>query len=99
MVLHVPVQVEMLQEGFDTWQPIIQQSRNHFMVKSLLPNTTYLFRVIAYNEYGASEPSQSTKVIMGAKGRGWLSSQSFRRGNVPQVTVDSTGSELVLCGV
>jgi len=78
----------MLQEGFQEWQQIIQQSRVQYMVKSLLPNTTYHFRVTAYNEYGASEPSEGTRVVMGTKGR-W---QSFKRPNIPTITIDSQGT-------
>ncbi len=82
-------QVEMLQEGFEEWQPIIQQPRIHFVVKNLLPNTSYQFRVTASNDYGTSPPSESTKVIMGGKGR-W---QSFRRSRVPPIVSNSSTGE------
>ncbi len=84
-----PPQVEMLQEGFEEWQPIIQQPRVYFMAKNLLPNTSYHFRVTAINEYGASPPSEATKVVMGVKGR-W---QSFRRGLVPAITINPSSGE------
>ena len=91
--LHHPPQVEMLQEGFEEWQPIIQQPRVYFMVKNLLPNTSYHFRVTAINDYGASPPSEGTKVVMGVKGR-W---QSFRRGHVPAITINTSIGENYHC--
>ncbi len=83
----------MLQEGFEEWQPIIQQPRVYFMVKNLLPNTSYHFRVTAINDYGASPPSEGTKVVMGVKGR-W---QSFRRGHVPAITINTSIGENYHC--
>ena len=67
-----PYQVEMLQEGFEDWQPIIQQPKNMFIVKALQSNTCYRFRVLACNEYGAGEPSDPSDMIT-TKGRSWLS--------------------------
>ena len=66
-----PYQVEMLQEGFEDWQPIIQQPKNMFTVKTLQSNTCYRFRVLACNEYGAGEPSDPSDMIT-TKGRSWL---------------------------
>ena len=66
-------QVEILQEGFDEWQPIIQQPKNYFVVKTLEANTSYQFRVIAYNDFGGSKPSEPTEMVS-TRGRGWLAS-------------------------
>ena len=64
-------QIEMLQLGIDKWQPIIQQPRNNFTVKTLEPSMSYKFRVIAYNEFGASRPSEPSEVVT-TKGKGWF---------------------------
>ncbi|CAI8009161.1 Kalirin, partial [Geodia barretti] len=66
-------QVEMLQEGFEDWQPIIQQPKTTFIVKALQPSTSYQFRVLACNQYGAGQPSDPSDTVT-TKGRGWLSS-------------------------
>ena len=72
-------QIEMLQEGFDQWQPIVQQPRNYFVVKTLEPSTSYWFRVSAVNEYGFSSPSEISDPVV-TKGRGFLTgSPSFRK--------------------
>ena len=63
----------MLQEGFEDWQPIIQQPKTTFIVKALQPNTCYRFRVLACNKYGAGQSSDESDMIT-TKGRGWLSS-------------------------
>ena len=64
-------QIEMLQLGIDQWQPIVQQPRNNFTVKTLEPSMSYKFRVIAYNEFGASKPSEPSDVVS-TKGKGWF---------------------------
>ena len=61
----------MLQLGIDKWQPIVQQPRNNFTVKTLEPSMSYKFRVIAYNEFGASRPSEPSEVVT-TKGKGWF---------------------------
>ena len=63
----------MLQEGFEDWQPIIQQPKTTFIVKALQPSTSYQFRVLACNQYGAGQPSDPSDTVT-TKGRGWLSS-------------------------
>ncbi len=68
-------QIEMLQEGFTQWQPIVQ---NCFVVKTLNPSTSYQFRVSAVNEYGFSSPSEVSDPVV-TKGRSLLvGSPSFR---------------------
>lgn len=64
-------QIEMLQLGSDQWQPIVQHPKNSFIVKTLEPNMSYQFRVIAYNEFGASRPSEPSEVAS-TKGKGWF---------------------------
>jgi len=64
-------QIEMLQLGSDQWQPIVQHPKNSFIVKTLEPNMSYQFRVIAYNEFGASSPSEPSEVAS-TKGKGWF---------------------------
>lgn len=72
-------QVEMLQDGFDQWQPIVQQPRTYFVVKTLEPNTCYRFRVSAVNKYGFSPPSEPTDMVI-TKGKGLLnSSPTFKK--------------------
>ena len=63
----------MLQEGFEDWQPIIQQPKTTFIVKALQSSTCYQFRVLACNQYGAGQPSEPSDTIT-TKGRGWLAS-------------------------
>lgn len=55
--------VEQLQEGYDDWRPIVQQTKTSFVVKTLNPNTWYQFRIIASNEHGSSEPSQPSEKV------------------------------------
>jgi len=86
-------QIEMLQEGFNQWQPIVQQPRNYFLVKTLQPSTTYQFRVSAVNEYGFSAPSEISDPVV-TKGRGLLvGSPSFKKhvGNAPSATEEVKG--------
>ena len=64
-------QIELLQEGFEKWQPIVQVIKNSYIVKTLEPNTTYRFRIIAINDLGGSRPSEASEVVS-TKGRGWL---------------------------
>ena len=74
----------MLQEGFEDWQPIIQQPKTMFIIKTLQSNTCYQFRVLACNEYGAGLASEPSDMIT-TKGRSWLSgspSTSRKRGGV-----------------
>lgn len=72
-------QVEMLQDGFDQWQPIVQQPRPYFVVKTLEPSTTYQFRVSAVNKYGFSDPSEPSDLVV-TRGKGLLNtSPSFRK--------------------
>ncbi len=82
-------QIEMLQDRFDKWQPIVQQPRTYFVVKILEPSTSYQFRVSAVNEYGFSTPSEATDVVV-TKGRGLLnSSPSFKKPKISaQVSQD-----------
>ena len=68
-------QIEIMQDGLDEWQPIVQHPKNYFVVKTLEPNTSYRFRVIAYNEFGASKPSEPSEVVT-TKGRGRSSASS-----------------------
>ena len=71
-------QVEMLQQGFDQWQPIVQQPRTYFVVKTLEPSMSYQFRVSAVNKYGFSPPSEPTELVV-TKGKGLLNnSPSFK---------------------
>ncbi len=72
-------QIELLQDGFEEWQPIIQHPKNYFVVKTLESNTSYRFRVIAYNEFGASKPSE-TSDVMSTKGRGRSTSSTSGKG-------------------
>ena len=75
-------QIEMMQDGFDQWQPIVQQPRNYFVVKTLEPSTTYQFRVSAVNKYGFSPPSEPTDPVL-TKGKGLVnSSPSFKKAAV-----------------
>lgn len=72
-------QIEMLQEGFEQWQPIVQQPRNYFVVKTLEPSTSYQFRVSAVNKYGFSNPSEPTDLVV-TKGKGLINtSPSFKK--------------------
>ena len=98
----VPVlsyQIEMLQDGFDQWQPIVQQPRNYFVVKTLEPSTSYRFRVSAVNEYGFSPPSEQTDLVV-TKGKGLLnSSPSFKKSNLSaEVKGKSNGRSLLKKG-
>ena len=56
-------QVEQLQEGLNEWQPIIQQPKTTFVVKTLEPNTSYQFRITAYNDCGNSPPSEASLTV------------------------------------
>ena len=56
-------QVEQLQEGLNEWQPIIQQPKTTFVVKTLEPNTSYQFRITAYNDCGSSPPSEASLTV------------------------------------
>lgn len=72
-------QIEMLQGGFDQWQPIVQQPRTYFVVKTLEPSMSYQFRVSAVNKYGFSAPSEPTDLVV-TKGKGLLNtSPSFKK--------------------
>ena len=72
-------QIELLQEGFQQWQPIVQQPRNYFVVKTLEPSTSYQFRVSAVNYHGFSSPSEASDPVV-TKARGLLSaSPNFRK--------------------
>lgn len=55
--------MEQLQEGLNEWLPIVQQPKTLFVVKTLEPNTSYQFRIIAYNEYGPGLPSNPSQNI------------------------------------
>ena len=83
----------MLQAGFTSWQAIIQQPRCNFTIRTLEPATSYQFRVIAYNKYGASRPSEPCAAIL-TKARGWLNQQG-KRPNVqaPSINVDGPMGE------
>ena len=65
-------QIEMWQDGFDQWQPIVQQPRTYFVVKTLEPSTSYKFRVSAVNKYGFGSPSEPTDPVV-TKGKGPIS--------------------------
>lgn len=84
-------QLEMLQAGFTTWQAIIQQPRCNFTVRTLEPSVSYQFRVIAYNSYGASKPSEPSDTIL-TRARGWLNQPNRRitsqMNSVPTINVD-----------
>ena len=87
-------QIEMLQGGFDQWQPIVQQPRNYFVVKTLEPSTSYQFRVSAVNEYGFSNPSEPSDVVV-TKGKGLMnSSPSFKKKILPMVSDENKGLSL-----
>ena len=93
-------QVEMLQAGFTSWQAIIQQPRSSFTIRTLEPGTSYQFRVVAYNKYGASKPSEPCDPIM-TRARGWLNQPARRpnaqANNMPNINVDGpTGEEVVM---
>ena len=76
-------QLEMLQAGFTSWQAIIQQPRCTFTIRTLEPSTSYQFRVIAYNKYGASKPSEPCVAIT-TKAKGWLVNQPAKsKSNTP----------------
>lgn len=78
LILTPLLQVEMLQEGFEDWQPIIQQPKTMFIVKALQPNKCYQFRVLACNKYGAGLSSDASDMIT-TKGRGWLNASPNHR--------------------
>ena len=61
--------VEQLREGFGEWQPIVQQPRTVFVVRTLNPNTWYQFRIIACNDNGESRPSEPSEIVSTAKGK------------------------------
>ena len=93
-------QVEMLQAGFTSWQAIIQQPRSSFTIRTLEPGTSYQFRVIAYNKYGASKPSEPCDPIV-TRARGWLNQPARRpnaqANNLPNINVDGpTGEDVVM---
>ena len=93
-------QVEMLQAGFTSWQAIIQQPRCSFTIRTLEPGTSYQFRVIAYNKYGASKPSEPCEAIV-TRARGWLNQPARRpnaqANNLPNINIDGpTGEEMVI---
>ena len=56
-------QVEQLQEGLNEWQPIIQQPKTTFVIKTLEPSTSYQFRISAYNDCGSSAPSEASSTV------------------------------------
>ena len=90
-------QVEMLQAGFTTWQAIIQQPRSSFTIRTLEPGTSYQFRVIAYNKYGASKPSEPCEPIV-TRARGWLNQPTKRSqaNNLPNINIDGpTGEDTI----
>ena len=64
--------VEQLREGFGEWQPIVQQPKAVFVVKTLNPNTWYQFRVIACNDNGESRASEPSEIVSTAKGKGLI---------------------------
>ena len=64
-------EIESLQEGFGEWHQIAQNSRNSYVVKTLEQNTSYVFRIVALNEYGASKPSEQSDCVV-TKTKGWL---------------------------
>ena len=66
----ISFQIEMLQKGFDVWQPIVQHPKSYFTVKTLEANTSYQFRVIAYNSYGASKSGEVSEVFETRTGGG-----------------------------
>ncbi|XP_051172890.1 protein sidekick isoform X3 [Leptopilina boulardi] len=57
-------------QNYDTrWQTIVRSSNGPLMeytvsYQNLLPSTSYLFRVIAYNRYGISYPAYSSETIL-----------------------------------
>ena len=83
-------QIEMLQDGFDQWQPIVQQPRNYFVVKTLVPSTSYRFRVSAVNKYGFSAPSEPTDQVV-TKGKGLITSSPTMK--KPPVSTDEVKGE------
>ena len=84
-------QIEMLQGGFDQWQPIVQQPRTYFVVKTLEPSTSYQFRVSAVNKYGFSAPSEPTDLVV-TKGKGLLNtSPSFKKQPASEVKGEWVG--------
>lgn len=58
-------ELQLLQDGLRDWQPImkLEKSARSCTVKTLEPNTSYQFRVLAINEHGYSDPSDSTDVV------------------------------------
>lgn len=85
----------MLQAGFTSWQAIIQQPRCNFTIRTLEPATSYQFRVIAYNKYGASKPSPPCASIQ-TKAKGWLIQQAKKNNvppHLPSINIDGPSGE------
>ena len=95
-------QLEMLQAGFTSWQAIIQQPICNFTIRTLEPGTSYQFRVIAYNKYGASKPSDPSEPIITRSVRGLLNPPAKRANppvnNVPNINVDGPTGEVIIIG-
>ena len=89
----------MLQAGFTSWQAIIQQPRCTFTIRTLEPSTGYQFRVIAYNKYGASKPSEPC-VPISTKAKGWLNqptkSKSNTPVNIPNININGPTGEYII---
>lgn len=90
-------QVEILQDRFDEWQPIVQHPKNYFVVKTLEPNTTYRFRVIAYNEFGASKASEPSEAVS-TKGRGRSLSGGSKSKTLGVPSIDGQGMHYMYAG-
>ena len=59
----VSYQLQLLQDGLKDWQPIMKLERTNCTVKTLEPNISYQFRVLAINDLGFSNPSEPTDVV------------------------------------
>ena len=59
----VSYQLQLLQDGLKDWQPIMKLEKTSCTVRTLEPNLSYQFRVLAINELGLSDPSEPTDVI------------------------------------
>ena len=88
-------QVEMFQEGIDLWQPIVQQPRSFFVVKTLEPLTTYKFRVSAVNEYGFGAPSEPSDSVLTKSIRGLLGSSGSNKTAAAAAASTTSSSEEV----